>query len=153
MSQRQLHRRCVAAFGYGPKMLGRVLRMNAVALRAAGCSVRRGRCVLATPTRRTWPGTSRRWPASRCGPHLAAGSGAKRSTAIPVGVVDDGVTLTPERIPRLEVADVARADKTGIDAVDFGGVRTREGEAHAVAARRRRPFGSKERMVSIVSRA
>ena len=34
MSERQLHRRCVAAFGYGPKMLARVLRMHR-ALRAA----------------------------------------------------------------------------------------------------------------------
>ncbi len=28
LSERQLHRRCVDAFGYGPKMLDRVLRMN-----------------------------------------------------------------------------------------------------------------------------
>ena len=34
MSERQLHRRCLAAFGYGPKMLARVLRMHR-ALRAA----------------------------------------------------------------------------------------------------------------------
>jgi AraC-like DNA-binding protein len=29
LSERQLHRRCLHAFGYGPKMLDRVLRMNA----------------------------------------------------------------------------------------------------------------------------
>jgi AraC-like DNA-binding protein len=34
MSERQLHRRCLVAFGYGPKMLQRVLRFQA-ALRAA----------------------------------------------------------------------------------------------------------------------
>ncbi|QNE23193.1 helix-turn-helix transcriptional regulator [Kribbella qitaiheensis] len=28
LSERQLHRRCLDAFGYGPKMLDRVLRMN-----------------------------------------------------------------------------------------------------------------------------
>jgi AraC-like DNA-binding protein len=28
LSERQLHRRCLNAFGYGPKMLDRVLRMN-----------------------------------------------------------------------------------------------------------------------------
>jgi AraC-like DNA-binding protein len=28
LSERQLHRRCLTAFGYGPKMLDRVLRMN-----------------------------------------------------------------------------------------------------------------------------
>ncbi|GII51901.1 AraC family transcriptional regulator [Planotetraspora thailandica] len=28
LSERQLHRRCLAAFGYGPKTLGRILRMN-----------------------------------------------------------------------------------------------------------------------------
>lgn len=28
LSERQLHRRCLNAFGYGPRMLGRILRMN-----------------------------------------------------------------------------------------------------------------------------
>ncbi|MCT9933058.1 helix-turn-helix transcriptional regulator [Planotetraspora sp. A-T 1434] len=28
ISERQLHRRCLAVFGYGPKTLGRILRMN-----------------------------------------------------------------------------------------------------------------------------
>ena len=34
LSERQLHRRCLDAFGYGPKMLARVLRMNAALDRA-----------------------------------------------------------------------------------------------------------------------
>jgi AraC-like DNA-binding protein len=34
LSERQLHRRCLDAFGYGPKMLTRVLRMNAALDRA-----------------------------------------------------------------------------------------------------------------------
>ena len=34
LSERQLHRRCLDAFGYGPKMLDRVLRMNAALDRA-----------------------------------------------------------------------------------------------------------------------
>jgi AraC-like DNA-binding protein len=34
LGERQLHRRCLAAFGYGPKTLARILRMNR-ALRAA----------------------------------------------------------------------------------------------------------------------
>ncbi|MGP3984942.1 helix-turn-helix domain-containing protein [Streptomyces sp. KR80] len=37
LGERQLHRRCLAAFGYGPKTLARVLRMNrALALARAG---------------------------------------------------------------------------------------------------------------------
>jgi AraC-like DNA-binding protein len=37
LSERQLHRRCLAAFGYGPKTLARVLRMNrALELARAG---------------------------------------------------------------------------------------------------------------------
>ena len=66
MSERQLHRRCLAAFGYGPKMLARVLRMHR-ALRAAAVSECRSPMSPpdpATPTRRTWRGTSRLWPAS-----------------------------------------------------------------------------------------
>jgi AraC-like DNA-binding protein len=34
LSERQLYRRCLDAFGYGPKTLGRVLRMNAALDRA-----------------------------------------------------------------------------------------------------------------------
>ena len=34
LSERQLHRRCLSAFGYGPKMLDRVLRMNVALDRA-----------------------------------------------------------------------------------------------------------------------
>lgn len=34
LSEQQLHRRCLDAFGYGPKMLDRVLRMNAALARA-----------------------------------------------------------------------------------------------------------------------
>jgi len=34
LSERQLHRRCLDAFGYGPKMLDRVLRMNTALDRA-----------------------------------------------------------------------------------------------------------------------
>ncbi len=36
LSERQLYRRCLDAFGYGPKMLDRVLRMNAALDRARG---------------------------------------------------------------------------------------------------------------------
>lgn len=37
VSERQLHRRCLTAFGYGPKVLGRILRMNrALAMARAG---------------------------------------------------------------------------------------------------------------------
>lgn len=37
LSERQLHRRCLAAFGYGPKTLGRILRFrHALALARAG---------------------------------------------------------------------------------------------------------------------
>ena len=37
LNERRLHRRCLAAFGYGPKTLARILRMNrAVDLARAG---------------------------------------------------------------------------------------------------------------------
>jgi AraC-like DNA-binding protein len=39
LGERQLHRRCLAAFGYGPKTLGRILRMNrALAMARTGTS-------------------------------------------------------------------------------------------------------------------
>ena len=57
LSERQLHRRCLAAFGYGPKMLARVLHTRR-ALRDARDGMRFADVAQdpATPTRRTWRG-------------------------------------------------------------------------------------------------
>jgi AraC-like DNA-binding protein len=42
LSARQLHRRCLPAFGYGPKTLGRILRMGrALALARDGLALAR----------------------------------------------------------------------------------------------------------------
>ena len=46
LSARQLHRRCLTSFGYGPKTLGRILRFDrAVALARTGAALA---CVAAT---------------------------------------------------------------------------------------------------------
>ena len=95
LSTRQLQRRALDAFGYGPKLLARILRLgDALALARRGVAARRGRgAAAATPTRRTSPTTSGRWPARRSGasasaPGLSRGAGgraANRSTVLPSG--------------------------------------------------------------------
>ena len=70
-----------------------------------------------------------------------------------VRIVDDRVPLTPERVPRLEVAFVACADELGVAGIDA---------RRAVAGKRERAGGPpdggdqsglNERIVSMVSNA
>ncbi|GAA4944046.1 helix-turn-helix transcriptional regulator [Streptomyces heliomycini] len=104
LGARQLHRRSLAAFGYGPKTLARILRMRrALALARAG-----------VPFAET---------AARAGyadqPHLArevrdltglalgelVTRGQRREQVHPVAVrvEEDGVPLPPHRVPRLQL--------------------------------------------------
>jgi AraC-like DNA-binding protein len=63
LSPRQLHRRCLPVFGYGPRHLSRVLRLErALAARARS---RRSRTAAATPTRRTCRARSATSPGRR----------------------------------------------------------------------------------------
>ena len=69
LSERQLHRRCVTAFGYGPKTLDRILRLQrflalgrAAAGRRAGPAGRRRRLRGPGPPRPRLPRAGRRHP-------------------------------------------------------------------------------------------
>ena len=84
---RSLHRRCLAAFGYGPEVLRRVLRFR----RAAGAAARAA-CPLAEVAARAGyadqPHLSREVRAlagCHCAALTAGQSGAKRSTPLPSG--------------------------------------------------------------------
>ena len=89
LSPRQLHRRSLDAFGYGPKILSRVLRMNrALALARAGApfaetAYRTGyadQAHLAARSGNSRESRSRRSPGSCARPDYFGGSGANRST-------------------------------------------------------------------------
>lgn len=86
LSERHLHRRCLAAFGYGPKTLGRVLRMNrAVELARAGVPFAAAAARSGYADRAHM---SREVKADRCAAeraHGPTGNGANRSTALPSG--------------------------------------------------------------------
>ena len=92
LSERQLRRRSLDAFGYGPKTLARILRLGrAVELASIGEAFATWPPRPATPTRRTSPETSGPSPGSRCpssapeGRQRLTGRDAKRSTPLPSG--------------------------------------------------------------------
>lgn len=117
---RQLHRRCLTAFGYGPKTLARILRLQrALALARSG-----------VPHAET---------AARAGyadqPHLARdvrelagvtlgellGSQRREQVdTVAVGVVHGGVPLPPEGVPRLQLPVVPGAHQVLVHGVDVG---------------------------------
>lgn len=99
MSTRQLHRRCLPIFGYGPRHLARVLRLGR-ALEVARSGV---------PLADVAAGCGYADQAHLCREALALGGdtpaalrGERREDVdrVAVGVVDDGITHSPEGIPR-----------------------------------------------------
>jgi AraC-like DNA-binding protein len=99
MSARQLHRRCLPLFGYGPRRLARILRLRrALDLARTGVPLAdvAARCGYADQ-------------AHLCRDALAVGGGTpaalrgeprEQVDRVAVGVVDDGVPHSPEGIPR-----------------------------------------------------
>ncbi|HEY3087183.1 MAG TPA: helix-turn-helix domain-containing protein [Jatrophihabitantaceae bacterium] len=98
MSARQLHRRCVPIFGYGPRRLARILRLRrALDIARAGVPLAdvAARCGYADQ-------------AHLCRDALALGGatpaqlrGERREEVdrVAVGVVDDGISHSPEGVP------------------------------------------------------
>ena len=137
LSARQLHRRCLTAFGYGPKTLGRILRFDrAVALARTGAAladvaatsgyadqahlsreVRELAGVPLTELLGTTGGTT--WGSER----------GEQVDPDAVRIVDHRVTLPPERVPRGQVSVVAGRGQLGVPVVDLLRVRAPEGEA------------------------
>src|SRR5215216_3992675 len=70
---------------------------------------------------------------------LAGAVGGEQGDADAVGVEDDGVSLTPERIPRLLVSLVTEGRELGIDLIDRRWGLQQEGQSHTIAAGWRRP--------------
>lgn len=153
LSERQLRRRCLPLFGYGPRRLARILRMNravAAALDgrpladvAFGCGyadqAHLSRDLLdlsgTTPTSllaELGLTADGRGPA-RARRRLARGEHGEQVDRRAVRVVDDGVPHAPEGIPRGQVALVAGPGQLGVRRVDPGRAVAAEGQGHAVA--------------------
>jgi AraC-like DNA-binding protein len=99
MSTRQLHRRCLPIYGYGPRRLARILRLSR-ALDAARAGV---------PLADVAALCGYADQAHLCRDALALGGdtpaalrGERREQVdrVAVGVVDDGIAHSPERVPR-----------------------------------------------------
>ncbi|WP_424211210.1 helix-turn-helix domain-containing protein [Streptomyces sp. BI20] len=91
LAERTLHRRCLAAFGYGPRVLARILRLRrALALVAAGvpCARAAARCGYADQShlaREVRALAGRTLTEHRQSVGSAAGSGANREISVPSG--------------------------------------------------------------------
>jgi AraC-like DNA-binding protein len=124
---RRLHRTSLARFGYGPKTLARVLRLQrALALARAGVplagtAVRAGYADQAHLTRDVRALTGRT-------PSELLGERREQVDAVAVRVVDDGVPLAPEGVPGLELPVVTAADELLIDGVHLTGRPAAQGE-------------------------
>src|SRR5215213_2796836 len=70
---------------------------------------------------------------------LASAVGGEKGDADAVGVENDGVSLTPERIPRLLVPLVTEGCEFVIDLIDLCWGLHQEGQSHAIASAGRRP--------------
>ncbi|MDQ0937353.1 AraC-like DNA-binding protein [Streptomyces turgidiscabies] len=127
LSARQLHRRSLTAFGYGPKTLARVLR-----LQRALAMARSGVPFAETATRTGYADQAhlardvRELAGMPLGKLLGGGSGGggqrgEQVDPVAVGVEDARVPLSPHGVPGLELAPVPRPRQLLVQGVDFGG--------------------------------
>ena len=92
ISPRQLHRRCLPAFGYGPRRLARIMRFQrALAKVRCGCPWPKWQPVAGMPTKHTSPGRCVFWPARRPEDYLVIPTRtAAERTGRPAGRRDRG---------------------------------------------------------------
>ncbi|RZU23907.1 AraC-like DNA-binding protein [Streptomyces sp. BK239] len=120
LSARQLHRRSLTAFGYGPKTLARILRLQrALAL------ARRGVPYADTASRAGYADQAHlardvRELSGMTLTDLLLRQRGEQVDTVSVGVVHDGVPLAPDRVPGLDPARVPRADQLLVHGVHLG---------------------------------
>ncbi len=101
---RQLHRRSLAAFGYGPKTLARILRMRrALALARAGVPLAETAARAGYADQPHLARDVRSLAGVPLGELLARGQRSEQVHPVSVRVEDDGVPLPPDRVPRLQL--------------------------------------------------
>lgn len=121
LSARQLHRRSLGAFGYGPKTLARVLRLQR-ALRLA----RSGVPLAETAIRAGYADQPhlardvRELAGMPLGRLLGGGQRCEQVDAVAVGVVHDGVPLAPDGVPRLQLPVVPGVNQVLVEGVHLG---------------------------------
>ena len=125
LSPRQLHRRSLTAFGYGPKTLARILRM-----RRALTLARAGVPFAETATRTGYADQAHlsRDIRDLAGLPLTAllttGQRREQIHAVPVRVQEHRIPLPPHRVPRLELEPAPRAGQLREQRVDLPGTVT-----------------------------
>ena len=143
LGARQLHRRCRAAFGYGPKTLARILRLDrALALARAGVPYATVAATAGYADQAHLARDVRSLTGVPLGVVCRTGLPVRREEvdAVAVGVVDDGVPHPPEGVPGFLVPFVPGADEPGVDLVDLGRPGTAERQADPRPAARRGPL-------------
>lgn len=117
---RQLHRRCRTAFGYGPKTLARILRLQrALALARAGVPYAETAARAGYADQPHLAREVRELAGTTLGELLAA-QRREQVDAVAVGVVHGRVPLPPEGVPRLQLPVVPGAHQILVHGVDLG---------------------------------
>ncbi len=139
LNARTLHRRSLAAFGYGPKTLARVLRLQrALALARAGLSYASTAAEAGFADQAHLARDVRELTGMTLGALLDGDVVQRREEvdAVAVGVEHGGVPLPPGRVERLQLAPVTGARQLRVRGVDGLRGGAEEGEPDPAAAAR-----------------
>jgi AraC-like DNA-binding protein len=129
LGARQLHRRSLAAFGYGPKTLARILRLQrALALARSGIPFAQtaARCGFADQAHLARD--VKELTSMPLGRLLSLGRPGEQIDPVAVRVVEHRVPLPPEGIPGLELTVVPGAHQLLVHGVDFGRTPAQQGQ-------------------------
>jgi AraC-like DNA-binding protein len=141
LSPRHLQRRCTTAFGYGPKLLVRILRLQrAVTLARAGRPFATVAAIGGFADQAHLARDVRALAGVPLG-ELVGGRAGEPALVVAVRVVHHRVPLPPERVPRRPVTVVTGLHQRGIGGVHLGRIRTAEGEADPSLTLRRLEVG------------
>ncbi len=125
---RRLHRRSLAAFGYGPKTLARVLRLQrALALARSGTPLAETAARTGYADQAHLARDVRELAGATPG-ELLGGLRREQVDAVTVGVLDDGVPLTPEGVPGRPFAVAPGAGQLRVQGVHLGRGVAQQGE-------------------------
>jgi AraC-like DNA-binding protein len=117
---RQLHRRCLSLFGYGPRRLGRIVRLQTALGRMSSGTPLAEVAALGGFADQAHLSREVRALAGTTPRSLAAERGEQVDRPA-IGIVDDRVAHPPERVPGRQVAFVAGVGELGVGGVDLRG--------------------------------
>lgn len=144
LSARQLHRRSLSAFGYGPKTLARILRLQrALTLARKGVPFAETATLTGYADQAHLARDVRELAGMPLGKLLGGGGGGgvggggqgcEQVDPVAVRVEHTGVPLPPNGVPRLQLAPISGAHQLLVQRVDFGGRPAQHGQPDPPAA-------------------